>query len=170
MKDSELERCIKLYRKSVLAAALCYVRNPSDADDITQDVFFRLYTYEGSFESDEHIRAWLLRCAVNRSKNLLHSHWHKNSRPLDDAQGLTHYDKEPDSGAQMLGYLRSISRSNRITLYMFYYEGFTTDEIAHILGISVTAVTSRLRRGRQQLKKLLENERNDTDDGIQRFF
>ena len=68
MKDSELERYIDMYRKSVLGTALCYVRNPSDAEDILQEAFIKLYTYKGSFDSDEHVKAWLLRCTINLCK------------------------------------------------------------------------------------------------------
>ena len=169
MTESELERYVGLYRKSVCTAALYYVKDPSDADDITQDVFFRLFMYDGEFENDDHVKAWLLRCAVNRSKDLLRSHWYRFSEPLETVKERTS-DSISDSGGRVLDILRKLGRKNRITLYMYYYEGYSSPEIAGILGISERAVSSRLRRGRQQLKKLLEDERNDTENGLQRLF
>ncbi len=167
MNDSEFERYVLLYRKSVCTAALYYLKNAEDAEDVAQDVFFRLYTYDGSFESDEQVKAWLLRCAINRSKDILRSHWYRFSQPLDAANDkvcVSSYDRD------LLGVLDRLGRNNRVTLYMYYYEGYSSPEIAKILGISERAVSSRLRRGREQLKKLLEEERNESDDGLQRFF
>ena len=167
MSDAEFERYVLLYRKCVCTAAFYYVKNVSDADDITQDVFFRLYTYSGSFESDEQVKAWLLRCAINRSKDVLRSHWYRFSAPLDAAADKVYVSTDDKA---LLSVLEKLGRNNRVTLYMFYYEGYTGPEIAKILGISERAVSSRLRRGRAQLKKLLADERNDSDDGLQRLF
>lgn len=161
MNDSEFERYVLLYRKCVCTAAFCYLRNASDADDAVQDVFFRLYTYEGSFKSDEQVKAWLLRCVINRSKDMLRSHWYRYYQPLE-AAGETEYISGYDG--ELLEILKKLGRNNRVTLYMYYYEGYSSPEIAKILGISERAVSSRLRRGREQLRKMLTDERNDTND------
>lgn len=166
MTDSEFEHYVKLYRRNVFAAALCLVRNEYDADDITQEVFMRLYKFSGTFNDDEHIKAWLIRCAVNRGKSLLGSRWHKFSQPLDAAAELIHTDNYNDD-SQILRLMGKLNKNNRIALHMYYYEGCTTEQIASILGISTNAVVSRLCRARHQLKKLITNERND-DNGIQR--
>lgn len=158
MTDSELTQYIQLYHRSVLNTALCYVRNTSDAEDITQEVFFRLYTHTGSFESGEHVKAWLLRCTINLSKSLLRSHWYRFSLPLEAAEGKAHFDTAESGG--LLGLMAKITRKNRIALYMYYYEGYSTGEIARILGTNEDAVSARLHRGRQQLKKLLTDERS----------
>ena len=167
MNRAELERYVRLYRRAVCGAALCCVRNMADAEDITQDVFLKLYTCDTEFESDEHVKAWLIRCAVNRGRSLLRSHWHKNSVPLEKADGMQHSDTY-DGG--MLEIMRKLPQNNRVALYMHYYEGYAPDDIAKILGISPNTVYSRLRRGRSQLRRLLTNERDDLDDGLQGFF
>ena len=168
LNKSEFEHYVGLYRKTVFAAALCYVKNSSDADDITQDVFFKLYTCGMTFDSDEHVKAWLIRCAVNRSKSLLRSHWYRFSEPLEKAEDKIYCDTGQADG--MLNILRKLRKNNRITLYMYYYEGYSLDEIAGILGTNANTVSSRLRRGRMQLKKLLLDERNELDNELQRFF
>jgi len=169
MTGDEFERYVLLYRKCVCTTAFFYVKNPDDADDITQDVFFRLFTYGGSFDSDEHVKAWLLRCTVNRSKDLLRSHWYKFSQPLT-AAGDAVYELTGDSDGRLLEILSKLDTKNRVTLYMYYYEGYPAAEIAKILGITERAVSSRLRRGRKQLKKILTDERNESDNGLQRLF
>ncbi len=157
--DNELEYYIRNFRKNVYNAVLCYVRNPSDAEDITQDTFLKLYTYNKSFNDDEHVKAWLLRCAINNCKNHLRSHWYRFTVPLEAAENMTVADNT-DHDDEMLGIMKKLNRNNRIALYMYYYEGYTIGEIGHILGISSDTVSSRLHRGRQQLKKLLSEERN----------
>ena len=168
MNRTELERYVTLYRRSVMGAALCYVKNTADAEDITQEVFLKMYTREESFESDEHAKAWLIRCAVNLGKSLLRSHWHRYSLPLDAAADIPSGESGRDTG-EMLQMLKKLGKNNRIALYMHYYEGYTLEETAEILGISPNTVSSRLRRGREQLKKLLTEERNSNDE-LQRFF
>ena len=166
MSDPEFTRYVQQYRKSVINAALCYVRNTSDAEDIAQEVFMKLYTYSGTFASEEHVRAWLLRCAVNLSKNLLQTHWFRFSEPLESAEEKMHYDVTAEDG--VLRLLHRVSRKNRIALYMYYYEGYQTAEIAKMLRTSESAVSARLSRGRKQLRKLMSDERNENDDGLQR--
>ena len=161
LKDSEFEYYVRLYRKSVLTAALCLVRNESDADDITQEVFIRLYKYRGRFDSDRHIKNWLIRCAINRSKTLLGSRWHKYSQPLEAASELAQTDSY-NEGDRLLELMGEINANNRIVLHMYYYEDYSAEEIAKLLGISVNAVSLRLSRGRQQLKELLSKEGSET--------
>ncbi len=168
MTKAELTRYVTLYRKTVCAAALCYVKSMADAEDIAQEVFLKLYTTDTRFESDEHVKAWLIRCAVNLGKSLLRSHWHRNALPLDAAENIPSPESRGDGG-EMLKIMRKLSRGNRIALYMHYYEGYTLEETAEILGISPNTVSSRLRRGREQLKKLLMTE-GSTPDELQRFF
>ena len=162
MKDSELERYIDLYRKSVLGTALCYVRNASDAEDIMQEAFIKLYTYKGSFDSDEHVKAWLLRCTINLCKSLLRSYWYRFSEPLEAAQTRIYCDKPNDSA--VTDALKKIGCKNRIVLYMYYYEGYSADEIARITHSTVNSVMLRLSRGRRQLREVLIDERNDHDE------
>lgn len=159
MTADELERCMRKYYKSVYSMALCYCKNPSDADDIAQDVFLKLFTYSGSFESDEQLKSWLLKCAVNRSINILRSGWHRLSRPLDDAENISSSDSY-DEESTLFRLITKLGKNSRTALYLYYYEHYTVPEIARITGVSETAVRSRLARGRRQLKKLLESERN----------
>ena len=167
MTGSELERYIRLYRDNVWAVALCRVKNPSDADDITQDIFLKLYTYGGSFESDEHVKAWLLRCTVNHSINLLKSGWHRLSQPIESAEAIAGGTNDEND---LLPLIMQLSRKNRVTLYMYYYEGYSIEEISKLLGASDSAVKLRLVRARKCLKKLIEKDRKGYDDELQRDF
>ena len=159
MNADELDRCMRTYYKCVYGMALCRCKSPADADDIAQDVFLKLFLYEGTFDSEPQLKAWLMRCTVNHSINLVKSGWHRLSRPLDDVAEIPAPVLDGESGT-LLPLILKLGRNNRTALYLYYYERYTVEETARITGVSVTAVRSRLARGRQQLKKLIESERN----------
>lgn len=163
MTGEELESCIIKYRKTVWSAALCYVRNPVDADDVTQDVFLKLFTYSGNFESEEHIKAWLIRCAINRSKNLIKSHWYKFSEPLEAASDKPCCSTENEEYELPFLFMK-LSPKNRAAMYLHYQEGYSIAETAGLLNISESAVGLRLMRGRKQLEKALNKEGNECNE------
>ncbi len=158
MTDSEFEHYVELDLTKVYTTAMCYLKNRYDAEDVTQNVFLKLYTHTGSFNGEEHITAWLLRCTINECKNLLHSRWYRFSAPLE-AVGEIYHDGQSDEKNGLLHVLRKLGKNNRIVLYLYYYEEYSCSEISEIVGISEDAVSARLRRGRKQLKKLIENEK-----------
>ncbi|MBO6230575.1 MAG: sigma-70 family RNA polymerase sigma factor [Ruminiclostridium sp.] len=157
MTESELDRYMRLYYKSVYAVALCCCKNPDDSYDIAQEVFLKLYTCGTSFTDDEHIKAWLLRCAVNKSIDHVRSHWYRFSRPLEAASGMA---ADETQGSDLLPMIMKLDKKYRVALYLHYYEEYPVKELAEMLGISEQALRSRLRRGRDRLKKIIGNERN----------
>ena len=84
MTDNDFDRYVGMYRSSVTRAALCILRDAEEAEDIAQEVFLRLYTYTGCFDGDEHVRAWLLRCASNLSIDALRSSRRRNTVSLSE--------------------------------------------------------------------------------------
>ena len=158
MTEEKFCEIIGLYRESVFRTAYCYTKNSSDSEDITQDVFLKLYTYTGTFGSDEHIKAWLLRCTVNRCKNLVKSYWYRFSQAIDEN---TENIPEQDRRDSILPLIMKLKPKLRTVLYMYYFEGYTVKEIAEIIGESRTVVTTRLSRGRKKLKELLIKEGYD---------
>lgn len=168
MSDNDLDEYVRKYRKTVFGTALCFVKNPSDADDIAQEVFMKLYDYDGEFDSDEHIRAWLIRCTVNLSKSLLRSYWHRFSAPLEEADDKVYYDSTEN--ADMLKLLNKLRPKIRTALYLHYYEGYSAAETAKLLGTTESAVMARLSRGRKQLGALLLEERNESENGLQEYI
>ena len=74
MDEQELTRLVEKFSGTVYRAAYCCLHNSADADDITQDTFLVLYTSCVEFTGDEHIKAWLLRVALNRCRNVLSPH------------------------------------------------------------------------------------------------
>ena len=144
MDNDELVGYVKRYHKTVFRLAYSYVKNCADADDICQDAFVKLMDYSGKFASEEDCKRWLIRVVINLSKNLLKSCRFTRIEELNEDIPLeTAADEEYGE-----------------CIHLFYYEGYSVKEIAEILSISQTAVTSRLSRGRNRLKTLL-TEGND---------
>lgn len=159
MDGQELTRLVEKFSGTVYRAAYCCLRNSADADDITQDTFLALYTSDVEFTGDEHIKAWLIRVAVNRCRNLLRSFRYRRSVPLEEIAEFP--AEEPQSRDSFLPVIMQLKPKYRVALYMFYYEDMPVKQIAEILGEKPTAVTTRLARARQQLKQLLIKEGYD---------
>ena len=146
------------YKNMVYRIALNYLRVPSDADDVVQDAFLKLYTYKKEFESEEHMRNWLIRVSANICKNALRSPWRKKRAEYDDLMSVTYFDTHEQS--ELYKQVMNLSEKYRVTLYLFYYEEMSVSDIAKVLKISQTSVTTRLSRARQLLKKEIEKEKS----------
>ena len=160
MTENELERYMRLHYKSVYAVALCCCKNPDDSYDIAQEVFLKLYTSDTRFTDDEHVKAWLLRSAVNKATDYVRSHWYRFSLPLDAASGKFS-DAPSDSGYDLMRIIMKLAKNDRVALYLHYCEGYPVTELSTMLGISEQALRSRLRRGKARLRKLIESERSE---------
>lgn len=150
------------YGDTIWRIALNYTRNAADADDVTQNALLRCLGADRTFESEEHLRNWVIRVAINESKRWLTSPWHRlmtaacqPDENLPQNAGLT-----PRQSALYTALL-NLPQKYRLPLYLFYYEDCTTAQIAETLGISVSGVTTRLARGRSQLKKDLKGAFDD---------
>ncbi len=150
---------VERYQDSVYRTALHSLGSPSDADDAVQEVFLRLYRYEGSFASEEHLRRWLLRVSVNYCKDVLKSPWRRRTAPLDEAAYVPVF-QEPEQ-AHLYEAVMALPEKYRTVLNLFYYEELSVKAIASMLHIQVTAVTTRLDRARAKLKKQLGEDWQD---------
>lgn len=143
---TEYARC---YKDMIFRVALNALGSTADADDIVQETLLRLLERQEPFENEKHVKYWLIRVSLNLCKNELRSPWRRR-KTLDDANVIPTFDN-PDY-SQLYESVMSLSEKYRTVLYLFYYEGYSVNEIADILDIRVTTVTSRLSRARQKLK------------------
>ena len=134
--------------------ALVRTANVSDAEDVFQEVFLRYFRHEDRFDSDEHRKAWLIRCAVNRAKSLHASPWRRRTVPLETAAQIGVEDEYREVYSAVL----SLPAKYRAVIHLFYFEGLTTAEIAGHLGIAEGTVRSQLSRGRALLREALKEE------------
>lgn len=150
--DKDIERVVTQYADTLYRLCLVIIRNEADAADAVQDTFYKYITRSPSFREPEHEKAWLLRVATNISKNyrrfaLMHSH-------VDIETIYDLHREQPEY--RLMEALSKLSQDYRAVIHLHYYEGYTTNEIASILGISQATALKRLERGRTQIRKMLE--------------
>lgn len=133
MTDPEFEHHVDTNLTRVYTTAMCYLKNKQDAEDVTQNVFLKLYTHSDNFIDDDHIRAWLLRCTINECKDLLRSHWYKFSEPLEAADDKL-YNEQSNENDRLIRIMQKLNKNNRIVLYLYYYEEYSCSEISEIIG------------------------------------
>ena len=125
---------------------------PQDAEDAVQEVFLRLYTEKKPFDGPEHLRRWLIRVTVNVCKDALKSPWRKRRGALESIPEPVFEQQEQ---RELYREVLALPEKYRTVLGLYYYEELSTKEIAALLGIRQTAVTTRLARGRELLKQRL---------------
>lgn len=132
------------YRDDVYRLALSYTRSPQEAEDVSQTAFLKLLEQPNITPGKE--KAWLMQVTANECRSLLRSAWWKRTAPLEECTAAA------PEGSGILQQVLELPPKYRVVIYLHYYECCTTAEIARLLKISQTAVTTRLARGRQQLK------------------
>ena len=153
LDSSEFNRIVDKYADVVFRSALSFCKNKSDAEDITQNTFVKLLKREDGFESDDHIRKWLIRVTANESKSLWRSFWSKKVISFGDLDYEPAYI-EPEKN-EIFTEVMKLPEKYRTVLHLYYYENYRCDEIASVLGISESNVQTRLMRARKMLKEKL---------------
>lgn len=141
------------YKDMIYRVALNYLGSGFDAEDVVQDVLVKLYTYTKPFDSDAHLKHWLIRVTINMCKNILRAPWRKNHVPLDALDALCETAAfEAEEESEIFRAVMGMKEKYRTVLYLFYYEEYSVAEIAGILNLKESAVTTRLSRGRSILR------------------
>ena len=153
MEIQEYKRLTNLYIDMVYRVALNGCKNKYDADDIVQETFLKLLKCKKQFESDEHVRNWLLRVAVNECNSMWNSSWRKKVILTDEQEDKPVFSTPEQS--ELYELVMQMSPKYRQVIYLYYFEGFSVREVASILKISETAVQTRLQRARNKLKEQL---------------
>lgn len=145
-----LEGAMGRWGDTVYRVALAQTGSPADADDVYQDVFLRLLKDTTPFASDEHLKAWLLRVTLNCCHDVGRSGWKRRMRPLERQHANI---PAPDGfRADIWEVVGELPPDQRAVVHLFYVEGYSTDEIARIVGCRPATVRTRLYRAREQLR------------------
>ncbi|MBQ6626808.1 MAG: sigma-70 family RNA polymerase sigma factor [Ruminococcus sp.] len=144
------EQVVDKYKNTVGAVCVMRLNNRYDADDCFQNTFFKLYKKSPDFNDEEHLKAWLIRVAINECKTFM-----RKNRPyisLDDSS--TAVISFPQEKCDMSWALFELDAKYREVVYLYYCENYKVNEIAQILKKSQNTVKTLLRRGREKLKVL----------------
>ena len=157
-----VEEAYSKYADNVFAAAFSVCRNQADADDAVQDTFIRYYNAPGSgFRDENHIKAWLLRVAINRSKDIRASFWRRNRVSWEEYMASLTFEEPEDS--HLFEAVMQLPDKYRTVIHLYYYDEYSIGEIAEILHSREGTIKSRLSRGRSLLKTIMKEEWNDDE-------
>ena len=146
---------IEHYKDTVYRIAFTYAKNPSDAEDITYEVFFRYLKCKKAFNDEEHLKAWLIKVTMNVSNSLFRSTWFRKTVSISEHENLS-YEEEPQS--ETYDAVLSLPEKYRSVVFLYYYEDYTVGEIAKMLSRTETAVQTQLQRARAMLKDKLKED------------
>lgn len=158
---SDAAAFVQRYAQMILRLCFTYSLGRADAEDICQNVFLKLLQCDRRFADEGETRAFIIRMTINECKDALKSGWRRRTVPLDEL-----IEREaPGLPAQDSGVLAAVQRlplKYREAVYLYYYEGYNTEEIAALAGVKPAAVRQRLARAREKLRKELEGSGYET--------
>ena len=155
MDNNRLERLIDQYTNTLLRAAAAILGDWHEAEDAVQDTFLRVLEKELSFRDPDHERAWLLTVTANSCKSRIRARKrHPTTQLLDTLPA-------PDEDThELVEAIQALPDNQRAAVHLHYYEGYSTDEIAKILGQRPGTVRSHLSRAREALRMRLKENFN----------
>lgn len=143
------EQAIEKYADTVYRICYLYMKNREDTEDIFQTVFMKHFTYIGTFKSEEHEKAWLIRTSINACKDVLKNFFRKNTAPIEDVD-VPFQDKGNYSDVREA--VMRLPQNYRNAVYLMYYEGYTAKEISKIIGKNENTVYTWISRAKELLK------------------
>ena len=142
------EEAFLAYKDDDYRLAVSYTRSIADAEDVCQTVFLKLMEQRNIQPGRE--KAWLIQVTANECRSLLRSHWWKRTEPLDEKI------PEPSREDGLLREVMALEPKYRAVVYLYYYEGYSVEEIGKLLKTNPSTVSTRLARGRSKLKEELK--------------
>lgn len=155
MNDSDrIRQSVEKYGDMLYRICLVMLKNSADAEDAVQSVFMKLFMKVPQFESDEHEKAWLIRVATNKCRDMLR--FRIKFHPIDD-ETLNSIAADEES-TRLIELLTELPEKFRLVLTLHYIEGYKVDEIAQMIGRTASAVKMRLSKGRALLEEKYRKE------------
>ncbi len=145
-------KLLDVHGDTILRVAYSYLHNMSDAEDILQETLIKVIKNKPVFESSAHEKAWLITVASNLSKNKIKYNKLRDTDELNEE--LVANDREDLSF--IWEAVKQLPDNFREVIHLFYQEGYSTKDIAQILGRNESTVRSDLKRGRDRLKVVLK--------------
>lgn len=161
MTDQEFTQTAKRYGDSIFRLAFHYCKNKYDADDVVQTVLLKLLNNKKPFESELHLKNWLMKVTVNDCKKLLIAPWRCRQEALEDYADTLYADDPEDSGLFLA--VMALPKPCRVVTYLYYYEGYSVKEIAQITGSNPSTIRTRMQKARKLLKDQLKEDWSDDE-------
>ena len=165
------DHLVRKYQHKIIQLVNRYVKDPSEAQDVTQEAFIKAYRALGNFRGDSAFYTWLYRIAINTAKNYLVSRSRRYSEYEVDVQDAEQYENTPqlkgqDTPEQLLlndeiveaikTAIEKLPEDMRIAIMLREFEGMSYEEIAQTMSCPVGTVRSRIFRAREAIDNKLQ--------------
>ena len=151
----DFEAFYERHWKYVYRLCYTYMRNPEEAEDCAEDVFVKVLNGEFEFKDETHERKWLAVTAGNYCKDKLKSARHTKTDYLDDVPEPYAEDAENTNESEVLAAVTALPEKQREVIWLYYYDGYRTEEIAQMLHAPPSTIRNRLADARKRLKDVL---------------
>jgi len=168
----KIERIMEEYGDEIKRLIFTYVKNESDTEDVTQEVFLTIYQKLHTYKGESSLKSWLYSIAINKCKDHLRSWKYKSEKLLVRLMETSHIwnitrDKEnpinlvvkQNDSEELLNQLMNLPVKYREILILYYFKELSTKEIAYTLDIKEATIRTRLIRGRDRLKIIMQRGR-----------
>lgn len=163
VEASKYEQMVQAYSNMVYRIAYGYVKNKEDAEDVYQNVFLKLFNNRRTFSDTEHEKRWLIRVTANECYSLYRSPWKKHRQECENVDNLLEeqdakeqFERKLVTSESVNDMLSCLPEKYSTALYLYYYEEYSTKEIATILRKSESTIRTQLMRGKDLLRKKME--------------
>lgn len=163
-KGKDFEIAYSKYADMLYRLAFSYMTHREDAEDIVQDVFTKYMCGFHLPMDEEHEKAWFVRVTINQCHDALRSRSYRNHSSLEEMVEVGADESIEDSienrmeDSSLQELLKLLPEKYRGVVILHYLEGYSVEEVAKIMGISVSATKMRLKRSRDFLKQELEQK------------
>ncbi len=162
MNIAEYNSCVEKYLKMVYRISFHYFGNREDAEDVSQDVFTKLFSSTVKFKSDEDVKAWLIRVTTNMCHSYYRNPFRRRRTEIDETEleniaDISSSEQRLVDRKVVIDAVISLPEHYRIIVYLFYYEEYSIHQISSILKIKETTIQTRLSRAREKLRNILSD-------------
>ncbi|QOR68217.1 sigma-70 family RNA polymerase sigma factor [Cytobacillus suaedae] len=159
-KDDQLEDIMNRFGEEIKRLIFSFTKNWTVTEDLTQEVFVSVYLNLDGFREESHIKTWVYRIAINKSKDYLRS-WAYRKMVITDSfkQENDYLHEQPDvllvknfENQQLFEQVMMLPMKYREVIILFYLKELSIEEVGEVLQLNTSTVKTRLKRGRDKLK------------------
>lgn len=155
-KDADsFTELMQMYMQDMYRVALAILMNDADVADAIGDTILACWEKIGSLKKPEYFKTWLTKIVINKSNDIL-----RHRKRFADIEEIPEEAAESNDNPELKEALGKLDSKYRVPIILYYFEGYSTEEIAQILKIPKSTVQTRLLRAREKLKISL----SDTED------
>ncbi len=152
--EKNIREAVIKYSDMLYKICIVILCNEQDVQDAIQDTFCRYLEKKPDFRDEEHEKAWLIKVATNICRDMIRFRIRHPKIPIDEVENVLVAPKQRETLKELL----ELPVKQKTVIYLHYVEGYPVKEIADILGITESAVKSRLLRGRKQMRDMISVE------------